>query len=259
MMFKTLLFLSFMFQTICAQENENTLNEAFQAYQEGVKAEIVTDREAHFNRSLSLYLTLLHTCCPEYGSGKIYYNIANCYFQLNVYPLALLNYYRSEKLRPRDETVKYNKEIVLEKLGIKEKKEQSLYDQIFFFQNYFSLPERLQIFTFLICLMILPASFYIWKKVAFLKKVIAFAAVFSAIFFLSLMYTRYISPMEAIMTESSMLYRDAGFQYSKISNRAQIAGSKVKVLEILDQGEWLKVITEQGEVGYLPYKTIQLI
>ena len=76
---------------------------------------------------------------------------------------------------------------------------------------------------------------------------------------LSLCYTRYLAPIQAVIIRGSTLSRDAGEQYAKVSNQPISSGSTVMVLDVVHDGQWLKILSPSGELGYVPYTVIRII
>ena len=237
---------------------QNMLHEAYTSYTEGEKTETISQRKKKFNNALALY-TQLADNSSKYNDGKLYYNIANTYFQLEEYPWAILYYYRALALRPTDEKVKQNLAIGLKKLDITPPTGSSFLQSLFFWHNHYSLPERLQVLSVLGMLLLATISIYIWRREHWLIYLIAALLVCWIAFLLSVGYTRYFSPIEGVLIHSTALYKDAGEQYAKVDAQPILKGVKVRVLEILHQGKWLKIYTSSGEIGYLPYTTIRII
>lgn len=235
------------------------LNEAQASYLAGENATTMAEREDAFNRALSLYSKLEQDYHPEFGNGKLYFNLANAFFQVRAYPMALFYYYKSAALRPRDDKVQHNLMLTKEKLGIMDEKVPSAFEKIFFFHNFLSLPERLQLFFVLSILLLIFGFSYLWTQQRWVKTGIGVLLVFWSVMLLSIGYTRYISPLEGVLVQSTDLYRDAGLQYAKVSEKPLFSGSKVEVLDIWPNGKWLKIITPEGEVGYVPNTAIRLI
>lgn len=234
------------------------LQEAAQSYEAGEKATTFAERESGFNHALALYNELEKDYQPEFGTGKLYYNLANTYFQMGQYPLAIYNYEKALLLMPREEKVAQNLSVAKAKLGITEEKKESNFDRIFYFHYRFSLPERLQLFFLVSLLVLLISSFYLWYRQHSLKTGLMVSLIFWVIMLCSLGYTRYISPLEGIIVRSTDMYRDAGSQYAKVMDHPILAGSKVEVIDVMPNGKWLKVITE-GQMGYVPQESIRLI
>jgi hypothetical protein len=244
---------------LSADDPDGILKKAFDAYGEGENAKTVYQRKLAFNYALDLYTGLEKEYEPIYGNGKLYYNIGNTYFQLEEYPWATLYYYRTLKLMPRDERTRSNLSITQNKLGITIKENPSLLSKIFFLQSQYSLPERLRVFFILAVLLLVMISFYIWRPQHWQKSILIILLIGSLIMLSSVLFTRYFSPIEAVMVQSSTLYRDAGEQYAHVSENPILAGNKVVVLRVLQDGEWLKILTPEGEIGYVKNAVIRII
>lgn len=242
-----------------ASSEQELLQQAHESYSEGEKAQTIAQREEHFNRALSLYTQIESITQPVHGNGKLYYDIANTYFQLGEYPWAILYYYRTLKLRPRDTNVSYNLNIALNKLGLPTISEPSFLTGLLYFHSAISLPERLQMLTAVGLLLFICTSLYIWRRSQWMRIGIVFIAAYWCIMLYGVVYTRYIAPIEGIMVQSTALSRDAGEQYAKVTNQPIPAGSKVRVLEVLPDGKWLKVLSPAEEIGYLTHTVIRII
>lgn len=240
-------------------ESEKALSEAYQAYRHGEEANTVNERTEFFNKALSLYTDLEKRFHPKYGNGKLYYNIANSYFQLGQYPMAVLYYYRTLDLMPKNERAQRNLQIALSKLKISDKPKDTTFKKIFFFHYGFSLSERFRIFFVFAVLGTLLGSLYIWLKLSWLKKCAILFALTAGVFLGSIAYSNYFIPVEGVIIKSTSLYRDAGQQYAKVLKEPILSGTKVEVLDILHEGHWLKIITPDGALGYIPQNSIKII
>lgn len=238
---------------------ENKLERAFQNYHEAERSPTVEGREVRFNQALNLYMDLDRLYSPTRGNGKLYYNIANCYFQLEEYPFAILYYNRALNLMPRSDKVADNLRIAQSKLDIKADKTELTFQRLFFFHYYLSLPERYQFFFVFSLITLLFSSFYIWASLKIFKTIALIAFSVSVLFLSSIAYTHYLSPIEGVVVNASMLFRDAGKQYAVVSELPVLSGLKVKVLEVLNEGAWLKIETPDGELGYVPFESVRLI
>lgn len=233
--------------------------QADEAYSAGEKASTIAQRQDSFNQALKLYEELESTYNPTFGDGKLYYNIGNTYFQLEEYPWAVLYYYRAQALRPRDSRIVQNLEITQNKLGLKpQAAETSIFQKILFFRTYLSLPEQLQLLFVLGILLLVLLSVRIWTHYS-LKYAIYLVSIFWIIMLVNVAYTRYYAPIEGVILKSAALYRDAGEEYAKVSGKPILEGSKVQVVDVVQDGKWLKVLSPTGEVGYLPLTTVRII
>lgn len=233
--------------------HQPTMEEAYQSYKEGETATTISARKSAFNKSLSIYNQLDKTYNPEMGNGKLQLNLGNTYFQLEEYPLALYYYYKAQQLRPHDKTLAQNIQTTLLKLNLKPQ-DSSFLPPVF----TFSLPMRLRLFFFSALALLATLSAYIWYGHSTLKNLIFLFSLSSLLFLGSAFYSRYLSPAEAVVIESVMLYRDAGFQYARVKEEPVPAGTVVKVIEPVDDGKWLK-ISADGTLGFVPWSSLKLL
>ena len=246
-------------QNVLDIESKQNLQEAIENYKEGERSDNAVKRKDAFNRSLELFTSLESKYDPKYGNGKFYYDIGNNYFQLEEYPLAIFYYYKAAALRPRDTTIFQNLSLTQKKLGIPSSEESTAFENVFFFHNHLSIPERLNFFFLFGLGALLVASCYIWLRQRWLYLLIYIFLICCTVLLLSLAYSYYLSPIEGVMVKSSALYRDAGEQYAKVTEKPVPSGTKVKVLDGLPSGQWLKVLTHDGTLGYVPHSTIRVL
>lgn len=249
----------FIYESRKSIENRDRINAAFAEYVRGETATTIGSREDAFNSSLSQYTNLEKIHQPIFGNGKLYFNIANSYFQVAEYPFAALYYYRAQQLMPQNDAVINNLAVTLEKLGVNKKVEVGVFQNIFFFHFNYSLPQRLRLFFSLSLGAIILASFYIWNCTKIFEKTAQFFAIFAVVILISVAYTQYISPIEGVLVKASGLYRDAGYQYTKVQEEPILSGEKLEVLEIVDEGRWFKVISPDGDLGYVPQESLRII
>lgn len=241
------------------QRTDQQLQKADANYEAGERVKTIVERKDHFNRALEIYLSLEKEYQPAFGNGKLYYNIGNTYYQLEEYPWAILYYSRAQNLMPREEKVRNNLKSSREKLSLQTQEKTNPFRKVFFFHSYFSLPERLQLFfLFAFCGMFLY-SVLIWYKNNWVKSALLVTLICLFFITLSLGYSRYFSPMQAVLVHSVHLRRDAGMQYATVGEQPLPGGSEVEILNVLDEGRWIKVITSSGDLGYVPQESIRLI
>lgn len=234
--------------------------EAFDSYTKGEKAKTIAERKDAFNKALALYLDLEKEGNSEFSNGKLYFNIGNTYFQLSEYAMAILYYERALALMPNSEKVRHNLAIARDKLGIVEKSTPSILQKIFFFHSDFSLPLRLQIFFWLSVIGYGLWSAYLWaENKPWIKRGMIIIGILCSVFLISLGYSRYISPMEGVIVKATNLYRDAGTQYATVLSTPITSGNKVEILNIQAEGKWLKVLTSDGNIGFVPSEAIRVI
>jgi tetratricopeptide (TPR) repeat protein len=241
------------------EKTKREMASAYKDYERGETAKSLGERREAFNQALKLYTEFETQYGPNFGDGVLYYNIANSYFQLEEYPMAVLYYYRALQLMPRDEKASNNLQVTLGKLGIEPKNETSVFQRIFFFHTHLSLPERLQLFSLFAIAALILSSAFIWQRRMWMKKVIFLLALFSSVMLISLGYSHYLAPIEGVIIRSTGLFRDAGFQYAKVVEDPVLSGNKVEVVDVLEEGKWLKVLTPDGHLGYIPSESVRII
>lgn len=241
------------------QSSGELIKQAEGAYYQGEIANTIEQRTNAFNQALFLYRQLEAEHNPSYGNGRLYFDIANSYFQVQAYPMAILYYYRALKLMPHNESVVDHLNQALKELSLPPTSPSSIFEKVFFFHNYLSLPRRLQIFYGYNLFFLILLSVYVWWRPRFLVTSILIGAACWMTLLFSLGYERYISPIEGVLIESTLLYRDASSQQGVASDQPVWSGSKLKILEVLYDGYWLKVITPSGDLGYVPSNAIRLI
>lgn len=232
---------------------------AYKSYLQGESAGTISERKEGFNKALELLLKLDQEYNPLFGNGKLYYDLGNTYFQLEEYPLAIFYYRRAESLMPRDGNVSYNLSVAQQKLDLPTSNSTDPFSSVFFFHTYLSLPERLQLFSFLVISLLVFYSIYIWYSSKILKGILIVIAVPALILLGSLGYSRYFSPINAVVVRSVDLRRDAGFQYAKIGEQPIAAGTDVRVQGTAAEGAWLKILVAPDSFGYVPKETLRVV
>jgi hypothetical protein len=201
------------------------------------------------NQKLAQEVELAQSSSLEFGNGKLDYDIGNAYFRLEEYPLAIWYYYKALKLRPYDPVVQNNLNRALKELRLPE--ESAVYAP--------PLPLLLQILAALSLLVFFIWSIYVWFPSKVLFKMTCGTTVILICFIFFLGYRHYFSPLEGVMIRSSMLYEGLNQEKGMISHQPIPSGTKVTVLEVLEEGKWLKVVDQDGNLGYVPNSKIRLI
>ena len=248
-----LILIPILYLTLRGTTVDSQLTKAYTSYTEGERDTTNAGRKGAFNNSLQLYSELEKSYSPTFGNGKLYFNIANSFFQLEQYPWAIYYYNEAQNLRPRDSRVVQNLQIAQKKQGIPvDKKESS-------FPFRLSLPEKLQLFFISSLLTFGLASIQIWSYGQFWRKLAFGFGGIAFLLFLNLMYVQYVEPLQGILVDSASLHRDAGEQYAKVSEKPLSSGIKIEVLDTKEHGEWLKIQTPDGQIGFVQKNAIRII
>jgi tetratricopeptide (TPR) repeat protein len=243
---------------VSSGRKDELTEEVNKAYQEGEQAATIASRQENFNKALALLLQLEREYSPLFGTGRLYYATGNTLFQLENYPEAILYYEKARKLMPREKILQDRLATARKKLFLPEKPSAETLRK---WLNSFlplSLPERLQIFFALAFVLFLVFSVSLWSKKTLkpLKYILLFPLVLIGC---TLLYTRYFSPVEAIMVHAAMLQKGPGLQYNKTTDAPLPAGSQVEALAPVADGSWFKVLTPNGDFGYVQGRTLRFI
>lgn len=216
------------------------------AYLEGQQSRNPAQQERLYNQALRYYLDLEGT----FGSSKLYARIADCYYQLTQYGWAVLYYKRALNLAPRDAEIRQHLTLAQQKVGVNEPVGKF----------GLSFNERLMVAVVLLVALVGVLSAMIWlppTRFIFLSSALLALATVAAI--LSLLYSSYVTPLQAVVVRSSPLYELPREDALKEREQALLEGRTLRVLGVEDQGQWLRVKSNTGQEGYLPYTVLRII
>jgi len=223
-------------------------------YKKGEKTSSISERNQYFNESLQHYLREI----PNHTPGSVsHYNIANCYFQLQQYPLAIYHYNQTLAYHPRLKIAQKNLEIALQKAGLESASEDSLKSILLTPFVKLSLQEKSLISALLIILATISLSCYIWKRCPFLLNISKILSIILIIFTSSIIYDRYIAPPYGILLNPAIPKHEAGEQYIDNSEKPLLAGSRVKVLDL--KNEWVEISYKKEAKGFIKLDQLKLI
>lgn len=231
---------------------------AFENYVAGEKASSVAERKDKFNLALEGYKKLEAENNLQQGSGVLFYNIGNSYFQLEEYPWAAYYYYKALSLSPGDTEIINNLNVTLTKLNLPKLAPQTFFDRTFLLRG-FSLPTRFQ-FLFISALLCFGSFLaYLWYNDNKILNLVIVAGCFTVFFFGNTFYETYVVPVEGVLVKPASIYRDAGAQYAKVTEEYLKPGLKVEVLDQRQNGQWLKIMTPDGHLGYVSADSLRLL
>ncbi len=228
---------------------------AFLRYRAGEKATNAAERKAAFNDALSLYLQQ-ETDHPSY---QLLYDIANCYYQLHEYGLAILYYNKALKENPRFDAALGNLNITLQKVGLPKKQSGFMESYILFFHTKLSHNEKAVATLLMLFAAFTLLSIHLWMPQGVLKQLAILALWIAAILFSSIIWSDYLSAPEAICIRPVALRRDAGDQYAPVVGSPILVGSSLRVLDVSEGGNWIKVRAQNGEEGYIAKEYARII
>jgi len=215
----------------------------------------------NFDKALEQWIDLYNT---GYRSAELEYNIGNAYFKLNNIPGAILFFERAHLLKPADEDINYNLQILRTLIVDR-------FDEIpdLFFVRWFGFLAlslstnawaRISISTFILCLIFLSLYFYSLK---YKLKVLGF----------------WLALLLLIISLSSIAFSARNRQMVHNSHQAiifnpQISGKSspdnsgtdlfvlhegTKVITGEKVGDWYEIRLSDGNKGWIPSGSIQII
>lgn len=232
--------------------NAHRFEEAYSMYQKGEAAEQLSEREYCFNQALKYYSEY------EFPNGKLYYNIGNCYYQLNQIGMAIWYYHKALHLLPRDAKIKENLQKAQQLANVPESLWDKIGHQLLFWHYSLSPSEQTRSFIIFSLLAFIFGSLFIWFKKALYKYLAIVFLVSCAAFGSSRTWEHYHSKV-AVFIQPALLRCDAGMQYKEVDQELIVSGQKVKVLEVSPDAEWLKVQTHDHKTGYVAAKQVRLL
>ena len=214
-----------------------------------------------YNEAIAEYNEILD---KGYESSDLYYNLGNAYFKAGKIADAILFYERAKRLAPHDEDIEFNLKIANLKIVDKFNEVPKLffiewYENIYGMFSSDSWAVLIIIFSFLTFTLLL-GYFLIWNILA--RKLFFFGAVFSLFFTVAcVIFAMEQSSIEGTR-DSAIIFSPSVYIKSspdKTSTDLFILheGAKVKILD--EVGGWKKIRIADGNVGWLPNKTIEVI
>jgi len=231
------------------------------AQEESIKQAETAYTQEDYNKAIELYEEVLKTNGP---SAEIYYNLGNSYYRANMIAPAILNYERALLLDPGDADIRFNLQMA----------RQKTVDRIepigeFFLVRWFESIQnmgaadswaKLGIVAFLFfigCLLLFFFSRWIrMKKVGFYFGFIFIIIVIFANIFASNQKNELVNRTDAIVFSATVTVKSSP-DASGTDLFILHEGTKVSIKSRL--GEWFEIELEDGNVGWMPGKDIEII
>lgn len=231
------------------------------AQEEAVKEAETAYTQENYEEAIQKYESVL----TNYGeSSQIYYNLGNAYYKSGYIASAILNYERALLLDPGDSDIRFNLQLA----------KQRAVDKIepvgeFFLKEWFHSIQsmgatdswaKLGIFSFLLfigCLLLFFFSRWVrLKKVGFYLGILFLIIVIFSNIFARNQKNELINRTEAIVFSPTVTVKSSP-DASGTDLFILHEGTKVSVKSTL--GEWNEIESEDGNVGWMPKKDIQII
>jgi tetratricopeptide (TPR) repeat protein len=214
-----------------------------------------------YGKAIELYEGLLNS----YGeSAEIYYNLGNAYYKVNKIAPAILNYERALLLDPGDGDVRFNLQLAQQKALDKIEPIEDFFlsrwiNQI---QNMFSADAWAKVgvicfILFIGCLILFFFSKWIHlKKLGFYLGLLFIVLVIIANVFASNQKEELMNRKQAIVFAPTVTIKSSP-DASGTDLFILHEGTKVSIKSKL--GEWSEIEVEDGNVGWIPSKDIEVI
>lgn len=217
--------------------------------------------QENYNKAIELYEDILKN---NGASAEIYYNLGNAYYKSNQIAPAILNYERALLLDPGDGDIRFNLQMAKEKTvdKIEPLGEFFLVKWIDSIQNMGSADSWaiLAIISFLLlifCLLLFFFSRWIrMKKVGFYLGIICLLIVIFANIFARNQKNEIVNRTHAIVFSPTVTVKSSP-DISGTDLFILHEGTKVFLKSSL--GDWKEIELEDGNVGWMPGKDIEII
>lgn len=235
--------------------SEEWMQAASASYQQGEKATSFYEQKQAFNRALYLY----RLAEQEMGSGisTLDRAIADTYYQIGEYAWAILYYQRALKANPHQDFVLSRLTKAQQKLGLSTEKPSSRHSLLV--QFFLELSQHMRVFVWILFVTFLFWSLAIWFPSSWMRKLAGSSAILLCFLIFNFLYFYYFTPLEGILVTSTGLYRGPNVNQAQLTNYPLSAGSKVLVLEMTSEGDWVKIANTAGIIGYIPTTHLRLI
>ena len=228
---------------------------------EKFKAGVEYFSSGNFDQALDLWIDIYKT---GYRSAELEYNIGNAYFKINNIPGAILFYERAHLHKPGDEDINYNLQIA--RTLVVDRFEEI--PELFFISWYNLLSLSLttntwawiSISAFVLCLLFLSVYFYTTKyKLKVLGFWLALLLLITSLLSLALTFrnkTLVYDSQKAVIF-SPVVNGKSSPDDSGTDLFVLHEGTKVTVED--EVGEWLEIRLSDGNKGWVPANSLEII
>jgi len=228
---------------------------------EKFKAGVEYFSSGNFDKALDLWIDIYKT---GYRSAELEYNIGNAYFKINNIPGAILFYERAHLHKPGDEDITYNLQIA--RTLVVDRFEEI--PELFFISWYNLLSLSLttntwawiSISAFVLCLLFLSVYFYTTKyKLKVLGFWLALLLLITSLLSLALTFrnkTLVYDSQKAVIF-SPVVNGKSSPDDSGTDLFVLHEGTKVTVED--EVGEWLEIRLSDGNKGWVPANSLEII
>jgi hypothetical protein len=242
-MFFIILFIFSVLEGSIVQEKD-VMEEALQEYGTGMSASSYLEQNNAFNRSIALASQVQE----KKGANEL---LGDNLFQFKEYPWAILFYSRAWKENRENSQVKAKLEHAQKELGLSS---DSFIDS--------SWKERILspfVFISILGILFLFCSWMIWAPGKIIQRLFWISLLLMSMWSVFFLYRMYFTPLEAIIVRSSEIYRYPSFDSSQVVKELLLGGSKIQIVGMAAEGEWVKIIDVKDVEGYVPASSVRAI
>ncbi len=245
---------------LCAGQLSAAAKEsALSYYRKGVSAKTIGEREQAFEKALQLYLQV-YKLREEAGSrnGWLFFNIANCYFNLGQVGEAVYYYRMALRLLPGDEKILANLNTALEKrIDAYDVEIGDMHEKVLFFHYGWGVRRRI---TALVIASVIASVFLlalIWKPRPQFKYPAAIASAVCLALVWSIAADYYATEHIGVIVQSAEVRQGGGEGFAPITRTPLGEGSSVRVLS--HQDGWYRVRLNDSRKGFIPQDSLKVV
>ena len=218
-------------------------------------------KNSNFQKSIELYEQIIS---EGFSSAEVYFNLGNAYYKTNNLPYAILNYERAKLIKPNDEAINYNLQLVNTF-----KVDQIDEIPVFFMKEWFNglvLWKSFETWSYIsICsflfiivcvLLFLFSGNAKLKKLTFILAILFFITSASSFALAHKRYNIQTVKNKAIITASSVTTKsspdDSGNDLFVLHE-----GTKVSIEDKV--GDWLEIKISDGNKGWIHGENLEII
>lgn len=235
--------------------SEDILQEAQKSYQQGEQAVTYEERKLAFNRALFLYSALEKQI--THSSASLDQALADTYFQLEEYPWAIVYYQRALKQQSTNSLLLSHLEKAQQRLGLPTSSYKSPPNPLV--DPFFALARQSQLLFWVILITFLVFSTAIWFPYSWIRNLAISCAILLSFLLGNLLFFYYFTPLEGILIKTTGFYRAPDWNEPQLTSQPLLAGSKIQILQMTANKDWLKIATSTGIVGYIPATSLRPI
>ncbi len=218
------------------------------------------DKTLLFRKAISLFEKIINE--KKIHNGYLYYNIGNCYFEMDDIGRAILNYRRAEKFIPNDPRLKNNiaATILRRQDKIEKSQVESIWRAFFFWHYMMGLKPKVIIFSTAFALTWIFLIIRIFYSTYIMKWLVGLTLLLSVIFATSVVlhYLRDKYDLSGvIIAEETNARKGPGESYEPSFKQPLHAGTEFRMLSI-DAG-WYQIRLENGDQCWIPKPDAELL